>query len=233
MDRFRNRRTHRTPSVKKVGWALLLFLSEQAFAHQPVMDMAPRWEGGYGIQTRVERFDSRTTIWVEGVYTFRPSTRLTFKLPYVDNELGNVIIGVPLKKYTNRGAFTSNWSVTPSVQFPTGNDGDWDVGVSIAYSASTPSSYRLFDLYAWDNRVGLDINLGIHPLHNNATNSGLFAIWDVSLLASSDGDRIQTGPVLMYYRQNVMARIKYKALVYERDSNWSGGYVGIGIGAVF
>ncbi|MCZ6616844.1 MAG: hypothetical protein O7E57_01830 [Gammaproteobacteria bacterium] len=219
--------------MRAVARALLLLLSSQVVAHQPVMDMAPRWEGGYGIQTRVERFDSRTTTWLEGVYTLRPSTRVTFKLPYVDDELRNVIIGVPLKKYTNRGAFTSNWSVTPSVQFPTADEGEWDVGLSISYSASTPSSYKLYDLYVWNDRVGLDINVGIHPVHNNSTNSGLFAIWDVSMLASSDGDRVQTGPVLMFYWQNVMARLEYKALVYERDSNWSGGYFGFGIGAVF
>jgi len=219
--------------VKWIFWAVLLCVSGLAFAHQPVMDMAPRWEGGFGIQARVERFDSRTTTWLEGVYTFRPSTRITFKLPYVDNDLGNVIVGVPLKKYTNRHAFTSNWSITPSVQFPTADDGAWDVGLSVAYSAETPSFYQLYDLYAWDDRVGLDINLGIHPIHNNTTNSGVFVMWDVSLLASDDGDRVQSGPVLMFYWQNVMARLEYKALVYERDSDWTGGYVAFGIGAVF
>ena len=32
------------------------------FAHQPVMDMAPRWSGGYGFQVRYESFGSDLTI---------------------------------------------------------------------------------------------------------------------------------------------------------------------------
>ncbi len=72
-----------------------------ALAHQPVMDMAPRWQGGYGFQTRYEsvtshrleqdgreiinpqglKFESQTQ-WFEGVYTFDRSIRITFKLPY-------------------------------------------------------------------------------------------------------------------------------------------------------
>ena len=155
------------------------------------MDMAPRWSGGFGIQTRVERFVSQTTTWLEGVFTFRPSTRVTFKLPYVDDKLGDVIIGVPLKKYTNRGAFTSSWYVTPSVQFPIGEDSEWDIGVSFAYSASTPSTYQFYDFYAWEDRIGFDISVALHPFHSNDNNSGLFTMWDVSLLAS---DRWRSHP---------------------------------------
>jgi hypothetical protein len=32
------------------------------FAHQPVMDMAPRWDGGYGFQVRYESYGSDHTI---------------------------------------------------------------------------------------------------------------------------------------------------------------------------
>ena len=219
--------------MRIISFVSMLCLSSTAFAHQPVMDMAPRWEGGYGVQVRAENFSSQTTTWLEGVYTFKPSVRITLKLPYVDDNVGDLIVGVPLKKYKNLGAFTSNWSVTPSLQLPTGEGGEWDAGLSVAYSAETPSFYQLYDLYAWSDRVGFDMNLGIHPVHNDQTNSGVFAMWDVSLLASDAGDRIQTGPVLMFYRQNVMARIEYKALVYERDSVWHGGYVSVSIGFVF
>ena len=66
------------------------------FAHQPVMDMAPRWSGGYGFQVRYESFGSDLTIhekdilssyfqqtfWLEGIYTWHRSKRFTFKLPY-------------------------------------------------------------------------------------------------------------------------------------------------------
>ena len=37
---------------------IYLILIGVAFAHQPVMDMAPRWSGGYGFQIRHESFGS-------------------------------------------------------------------------------------------------------------------------------------------------------------------------------
>lgn len=237
---------------------LPLLVSQAVLAHQPVMDMAPRWEDGFGIQTRVERFNKQTTNWLEGVYTFKPSKRVTFKLPYVRNSyvkrnglnsdgfrnegLGDLIIGVPLKKYANKGAFTSNWSITPSVQFPTGDDGvkgggEWDVGLSLSYSSENPSFYQLYDLYVWKDKVGMDINVGLHPYHSNENNSGVFTMWDVSLLSSDNGNRIQSGPVLVYYWQSIMLRAEYKALVHESDSDIrrAGGdkYTSLGIGITF
>ena len=218
--------------MKKLYLLFLLIISftGEAFAHQPVMDMAPRWAQGYGIQTRVENFDSRTTTWVEGVYTFDKSVRATFKLPYSNDDVGGLIVGLPLKKYKNDGPKTSNWSVTPSVQLPTGSHDGWDAGLSLSYSAESPSFYQLYDLYTLGDRTGLDINAGFaFP----GKGSGMFALWDVSALTSDDGDRIQTGPVFVYFKQNMMFRAEYKALVWERDSEWSGGFFSVGIGFVF
>ena len=71
--------------------------------HQPVMDMAPRWAGGYGVQLfqvhsiaddlrhgeltlpNPHQLGSRVdTTSLEGVYTFRREFRITAKVPYVD-----------------------------------------------------------------------------------------------------------------------------------------------------
>ena len=196
------------------------------------MDMAPRWAQGYGIQTRVEHFDSQTTTWLEGVYTFSRSVRSTFKLPYHDGGVGDLILGVPLKRYKNVGPKTSNWCLTPSVQLPTGSgrNSEWDMGLSVSYSAESPTFYQLYDLYAWKERAGLDINVGFaFP----GKGSGVFALWDISALTSDQGDRIQTGPVIVYFKKNVMIRAEYKALVYENHNNWHGGYFSVGIGLVY
>lgn len=80
----------------------IMTLPTITFAHQPVMDMTPRWRGGYGIQFRYEQlirdrlvqcgnfvsnplgFRSESSIlWTEGVYTFTREHRITFKMPYV------------------------------------------------------------------------------------------------------------------------------------------------------
>ena len=263
-----------------IGIVLLLGVGP-ALAHQPVMDMAPRWADGYGFQIRQEHYGAhklkqgsqRTgnplglkrsvdTTWLEGVYTFKPQLRATIKIPYVRQRrtrelggravrqrrsgLGDVIVGLPLKHYKNRGAKTENWGITPSLRLPTGShsgafpisDGSWDVGIGASYSAETPLIYQFYNAYYWHQGsgsrgmqsgdvLGVDINVGLHPLHSNEDNSGLFTLWDVSvhhqnepnsrnLTTASGGDRVQTGPVLVYYRQSFMARAEFKFLAYER-----------------
>lgn len=270
-------------------------------AHQPVMDMAPRWADGFGFQIRqvyfgsdelrfkgseadnplgIERYVDAT--WLEGVYTFDRSIRTTIKIPYLQQRrirnnngiptsqsnsgLGDIIIGLPLKRYNNDGAMTENWGLTPSVRIPTGNhsgdfplsDGSVDIGLSLSYSSETPSFYQLYDLYFWKQGSGrrdmqsgdvwgLDINLGLHPWHDNDTNAGLFTMWDVSvrhedppnafnLTTATGGDRVQTGPVLVYYRNSFMARAEFKFLAYEHFDSFGssrGNEFSLAIGYAF
>ena len=278
-------------------------------AHQPVMDMAPRWSNGFGFQVRhefygsdtlmdgnseidnplkLERYVRRTSF--EGVYTFDRAKRVTFKIPYVEQDriknvggkgikqrntgYGDLVLGVPLKRYRNMKANTSNFGVTPSIRIPTGNssgnfpisDGSWDVGLSVAYSAEgfpleafqRLNLYQMYDLFYWHNskgtngnhegdEFGLDINVGFKPYHNDNTNTGLFIMWDVTaryngepgartLTTASGGQRIQTGPILVLYKDNIMFRSEYKYPVYENSSNVSnsrGHEINIGIGITF
>lgn len=281
--------------------SLLGFSSLSATAHQPVMDMAPRWAEGSGFQVRYQSFGSDelmsgsdevanplgleryvNTIWLEGVYTFDRSIRATFKLPYVDQKrtkniggtavkqsnrgIGDLILGLPLKHYRNKKAFTDNFGFTPSLRLPTGSssgdfplgDGSYDLGLSFSYSSETPKFYTMFDLFYWintagdngmreGNELGLDVNLGYHPYHSNETNSGAFIMWDVTarsiqapsgstLTTASGGKRIQTGPVLVLYKDNLMFRAEYKHLAYEHTdsiSNSRGSEFSIGLGMTF
>ena len=83
--------------------SLWLVAVTSVLGHQPVMDMAPRWAGGYGVQLfqvhsiaddlrhgqttlpNPNGLGSRVdTTWLEGVYTFRREFRITAKVPYVD-----------------------------------------------------------------------------------------------------------------------------------------------------
>jgi hypothetical protein len=266
--------------MKSVVGFVLLASSCNAYAHQPVMDMAPRWADGYGFQLRAEHYGSDdlkrgssdvanpggaerevSTVWLEAVYTFNRSIRATIKMPYVDQTrtiptgdagirqdntgIGDVIIGLPLKKYKNRGSVTQNWGITPSLRIPTGDDsgsfpisdGSWDVGLSLSYAWENPLIYQLYDLYYWNqgsgsrdmqtgDSWGLDVNVGLHPWHDNATDAGVFLLWDVSahheeppnlrnLTTASGGDRVHTGPVFIFYRDNFMVRGEYKFVAYE------------------
>ncbi len=210
---------------------LALTISQAAWAHQPVMDMAPRWNDGYGVQTRVEHANDETTTWLEGVYTFKPSVRMTLKLPFVKGELGDAIFGVPLKRYRNEGGFTSNWSLTPSVRMPTGGGNDWDAGLSLSYSSETVDVFQLYDLYALGDSTGLDINVG--KVFPDGQGSSWFTLWDVSALDSASGQRVLTGPVLVYFRRNVIFRAEYKFEAHDNDRDWDGDFVSLGVGVVY
>ena len=209
----------------------LFGISHFALAHQPVFDMAPRWNDGYGFQTRVERANSETTTWVEGVYTFKPAVRMTLKVPYSDGEVGDAIFAVPLKRYKNEGAFTSNFGITPSVRMPTGGGSDWDAGLSMSYSAEQPSFYQFYDVYRLGDNTGIDINLG--KVYRDGRGSSTYALWDVSAAHSSSGNRILSGPVFVYFKRNMVFRAEYKHEVHDNDDDWEGNFVSVGLGFVY
>jgi hypothetical protein len=210
---------------------LLGVTSTAALAHQPVVDMAPRWNGGYGFQTRVEHANSDTITWLEGVYTFKPALRMTLKIPYGGDGLGNSIFAVPLKKYKNAARYTSNWGLTPSVRAPTGGGNDWDGGLSLSYSSESVDVYQLYDLHFLGDRRGLDINVG--TVHADGQGSAWFTLWDVTAVDSDSGQRILTGPVLVYFRRNIAARLEYKLAAYDDDDEWSGNYLSFTLGIVY
>lgn len=276
-----------------------LGLSAPVWAHQPVMDMAPRWEDGYGFQIRHEWRASDTlldgdsevenpfgrkkrvnTTWLEGIYTFKREVRLSLKVPWVDQSrtvvqngvpvrqtgsgLGDIIIGVPLKSYTNLADVTWNIAFTPSLRLPTGStaadfpvgDGSTDFGYSFSYSHEAAGLYQYYDLFGWVNtrgkkgiaqgdEVGLDVNLGLHPYHDNLTNSGVFVMGDASARyedvgvdagGTTGGTRVSVGPVLVLYRQGTMFRAEFKVPAYEKLKGTQvsrGPEVNVGIGFVF
>ena len=263
------------------------------------MDMAPRWEHGYGFQIRYESHGSNTLLsgdseldnpfnrdndvnitWLEGVYTFRRELRLTLKIPYVDHHrtvvqngaatresgrgLGDIIVGLPLKRYRNDATATRNIAFTPSIRLPTGStsgdypvgDGSTDLGVSFSASFEKADLYQYYDLFYWKNgdgdrginegdELGLDINIGWHPYHDNVKNEGVFLMLDASLRyqgrgqnleGTTGGKRISTGPVFVYYRKGMMIRAEFKYPIYESlyDTQVSRGpELIVGIGFVF
>jgi len=277
----------------------MLILCVPLDAHQPVMDMAPRWENGYGVQVRHEyRYSDMliengnelsnplglsrkvNTTWVEGVYTWNRAKRVTIKIPWIQQErvtsiggvsakqktngLGDFIIGVPLKKYSNFKNSTSNLGFTPSIRIPSGKtsgdyptgDGSWDIGLSASYSYESFGLYQFYDLFYWinnkgtrgqheGNELGFDTNVGIHPYHNNETNTGVFLMVDLSarykdegtkISGNNAGTRVSLGPVFVFYHDNVMFRVEYKSPVYEYalDTQVSyGNELNVGIGVTF
>ena len=263
---------------------LIYILLDMLWAHQPVMDMAPRWAGGWGFQFRYEMLGSdkllsaesnksdlsyyRSTTWFEGVYTWKRSVRATFKLPYhkIKNEtqlinwgnpikrergLGDLVIALPLKKYFNLKRSTGNFGITPQIRLKTGDDSNiikskGGYGLSTSYSSENFAYYQLYDIYGWSfedgsSMVGLDVNLGWHSIHKNESNSGLFLMWDGTLQMKSDKDgnsdvRLFSGPIVVLYREGIMARIELKIPVSESVDKYglsNGIIIQTAIGFVF
>ena len=91
-----------------------------AFADQPVMNEAPRWAGGWGFQVRHLHRSSDTllqgddevnnplgldrrvdTTWLEGVYTFDRSKRITVKITWVDQRRTTNVGGQAVRQHSN------------------------------------------------------------------------------------------------------------------------------------
>ena len=263
---------------------IIFMLMGIGWAHQPVMDMAPRWAGGWGFQFRYETLGSnklldgessnaglshyRKTTWFEGVYTWKRFIRATFKLPYhqIENKyqlidwenpiekgsgLGDLILALPLKKYFNLKRSTGNFGLTPQIRLKTGDESDvikskGGYGLSLSYSAENFSYYQLYDLYGWSlddgsSVLGVDVNLGWHPIHNNETNSGVFLMWDGTYRLNWDKDgnpdsRLYTGPVAMFYKAGIMVKVDVKIPIIEKVEKASlskGTIIQTGIGFVF
>ncbi len=198
--------------------------------------------------------------WFEGVYTFDRSKRVTFKLPYVKqrrrvasgdsseqqkNEgLGDLVLGVPLKLYENKGAFTHSFSITPSLRLPTGktsgdfpiSNGSWDYGVSLSYSSEDTRWSQLYDIFYWrdsdgkhgrrdGDEAGLNIDWGYRVYTNDPLNIGATLMLDISArynergdsltTGASGGTRIHTGPIFAIFKDNIIFRVEYKFPAYE------------------
>lgn len=256
----------------------MLSVQNVSYADQPVMNEAPRWAGGWGFQVRHEARESDTLIhndselenplglerrvnatWLEGVYTFERSKRVTIKIPWVDQMrvtsidglrtkqndrgLGDIILGVPLRKYTNYRDWTSNISFTPSLRVPSGKtsgdypigDGSTDVGLSLSYSAESTKYFGSIDAYHWfnndgtrgqheGNETGLDITLGKILFINGKNGSGAQLQLDIGahykdegfrISGNNTGTRIEAGPAFVYFKGPMIMRIVYSVPLYE------------------
>ena len=205
---------------------------------------------------------------LEGVYTWDRSKRITVKIPYIDQMrvtevngravrqedrgLGDIVVGTPLRKYTNYKEWTSNISFTPSIRIPSGetggdypiSDGSTDVGISLSYGAESPKYLLGVGASYWINNEGkrgqkegdeldIDIILGRNMFHNSKKSSAVsFQLefqWHHKesgflLSGNNEGDRITVGPAVAYFRGNAIVRAVYSLPVYERYSQESVSY---------
>ena len=93
---------------------------------------------------------------------------------------------------------------------------------------------------------GIDVDLGLHPYHDNSHNMGIFVLLGVNgryhrhdtlsdaLASNTGGTLLEVVPTLVLYRDNVMLRCQYHVPVFTHLNGiqlapTSGFQLGIGI----
>ncbi len=151
-------------------------------AHQPVMDMAPRWQEGWGFQVRNEyRFSDEllsgdsdvsnpqgrerwvNTSWLEGVYTFKRELRVTAKIPWVEQSRVSVVNGASVKQ-TGSGIGDSILGLQLKHYFNReASTGNFGLTPSIRIpTGSTSDAYPVGD-GSWD--VGVSTSFSVEMAH--------------------------------------------------------------------
>ncbi len=145
-----------------------------------------------------------------------------------------------------------------SDDFPVG-DGSTDFGLSLTYKRDIAWFYQYYDLFYWANgrgkkslntnkdgdEIGFDMNLGLLPYHDMRTNTGVWVMWDLQARyqdrgVDADGTtgtiRLSTGPMVMWYKDNLMLHVQYTVPAYEWFNGSQVSYgqeVTVGMGITF
>lgn len=154
----------------------LIAPSFSVFADQPIMNMMPRWDGGYGYQLRTEYInrsdllqgdkvvakgfgESIYKLHFEGVYTWDRSIRLTVKLPYVVEARREILAAGDVKQAERSSSKLGDITLAlPLKQYFNldGKSGSWTFAPQLRIPTSSKSNS--YDLY--DREFGVGVSLG-------------------------------------------------------------------------
>lgn len=252
-------------------------------ADQPIMNMMPRWDGGYGFQILADTThrkdlkqgndiigdgytESIKRLHLQGVYTWDRSIRLTFKLPYTleakrevpgaggekvvqyDKGLGDLTLALPLKHYFNNAASSGNWSLTPQLRVPLGeNDGTYEIakrawggGLSLGYEIETYGWFIATGIGAWffEAPVAAEWNFSLDLGWNALDN--LQVLWESDLhWDDQDAFQCSAGPALyLRWSDSIHSRLEWKhdfvsKVSRDQPDHGNGDSISIGIGFVY
>ena len=154
-------------------FVLLFFTALISQADQPIMNMMPRWDGGYGYQVLYEYIDRENLLegdkvigkgWgetiqqlhIQGVYTWDRSIRITAKLPIVlDAERINLVGGQRVVQQ-DKGIGDLTLALPLKKYFNLmKRTGNWSVTPQIRVPLSSPDEYDV-----WDRAWGAGLFIG-------------------------------------------------------------------------
>jgi hypothetical protein len=228
--------------IKYIILGALLLFPVSLFTHQPVMDMAPRWEDGYGFQARYEVQDKTTlfqgsdklsnplglksntsTLWLEGIYTFTRERRVSVKIPYVSKTKIRATSSTSTEKLQNSGlgdiivGLLNKWYFNkPGL---TGN-------VSLTPSIKLPTGKQEGNISIGTGTVDMGLSLSASVEAFN-----FYGLWDLfTWFHSTQNNEVQKGPIIgfdsdwgihpyhnMMKNMGVFAMISLNARHYDSD----------------
>ena len=157
------------------GLALGFIALSLVNADQPIMNMMPRWDGGYGFQVRAEHVhrsdlkqgkdavglgftEDLTQLHLESVYTWDRSIRLTAKLPYVA-EARREVLGAVGQKVVQRDDGIGDLTLALPLKYYFNLDartGSW----TLAPQLRIPLGKEDDEFEVWDGVWGSGFSLG-------------------------------------------------------------------------
>ena len=157
------------------GLALGFIALSLVNADQPIMNMMPRWDGGYGFQVRAEHVhrsdlkqgkdavgrgftEDLTQLHLESVYTWDRSIRLTAKLPYVA-EARREVLGAVGQKVVQRDDGIGDLTLALPLKYYFNLDartGSW----TLAPHLRIPLGKEDDEFEVWDGVWGGGLSLG-------------------------------------------------------------------------
>lgn len=152
---------------------LLFFTALISWGDQPIMNMMPRWDGGYGYQVLYEYIDREDLLegsevvgkgWsetiqqlhIQGVYTWDRSIRITAKLPIIlEAERINIVGGVPVVQQ-DKGVGDLTLALPLKKYFNLmKRTGNWSIAPQIRVPLGSSDEYDV-----WDRVWGTGLFLG-------------------------------------------------------------------------
>lgn len=267
--------------ILKSSLACAFALTTLSHADQPIMNMMPRWDGGYGWQViheythKRDLLDGTTSlgsglyedihrVHLEGVYTWDKSIRMTVKLPYVVNAnrtildgggnivkqntsgLGDMTVALPLKKYFNEDGYTGNWSLTPQLRIPTGEDRgaytlpdrSWGTGLNLGYETESYKWFFAAGMTFWEMHSSepFEFHASV-DIGRNFADRGQFLIETDFHYEDNGTATLKAGPALYWrFSDTIHSRIEWKYILDDRQGeidHGNGSTLKFGLGWVF
>ena len=165
-----------------------------------------------------------------------------------DEGIGDLTLALPLKQYFNLDGRSGNWSATPQLRIPLGEedddfevwDGVWGAGVSLSYETETVDWFFNTGLSYWvfegsdPDEWGFSIDLGRN------FNDVLQVLIETDLQAdAADKLFLSSGPAVYFrYSDRIHCRLEWKhdfiSEVSDRIADHGNGdRISVGVGFVF